>query len=130
MKAALLLCLLAAPALAETPLTVDQFEARVTGKIMAHSVGDAVPQAFEEYLPGRRSRWVTTNGTCMNGVYYQQGPLICFQYEDGGAPDCWTYLDTPQGMTARLETPEPDPLTYTLRESPKMLGCPGPDVGT
>lgn len=129
MRAALALILLAAPALAETPMTAAEFEARVTGRTMTYSDGQTV-WGREQYLPGRRVVWAFEGQDCKRGYWWEEADgAICFAYDDGGAPDCWLLDDRGTTIAAQsMEDPEGTPLSV-VEESSEPLICPGPEVG-
>ncbi len=60
--------LAALPALAETPITADAFEAYVTGKTLDWINLSGV-FGTEEYLPGRRVRWGPAFVSCKVGIW-------------------------------------------------------------
>lgn len=125
----LALTVLAGPALAEeTPMTAAEFERYVTGKTLSYAEA-GIPYGKEEYLPGRRVRWAFEGGECQEGIWYAEGPLICFVYEYQPAPQCWTFIEGPAGLIARFEHPDGGRELYEANQSDEPLSCPGPDVG-
>ena len=48
-------------ALAETPLSAEDFAARVQGKVLTYGLAGE-PYGAEEYLPDRRVRWSFLDG--------------------------------------------------------------------
>lgn len=126
---AFLVALGALPALAETPMTGSEFEAYVSGKTLFYGVPGA-PYGAEQYLSGRRVIWTFLDGSCKDGSWYEQNGMICFVYE--GPPDepqCWTFFDTPQGLTARFENDPASTELVETRQGQDPLICPGPEVG-
>ena len=114
---------LASPAIADTPLNGDEFEALITGKTLTFS-NDTVPYGLEYYAPNRQVIWSFIGGDCKNGEWYEaqtnDGPAICFEYEDDDTPKCWqifeengnlraTFLNS-VGTSDLYETSEGDPL--------------------
>ncbi len=129
MRLAFVLMLMAAPACAESPLTADEFAKIVTGRAFAHSFPPDPPYATEEYLPNNRARWVTVDGTCMYGTYFQSDSYICFKYDNGDTP-CWHYFADGPGLIARFSENGDDPSgDIMMRDAPPPLACAGPDVG-
>ena len=98
---ALLICLfVAAPALAETPIDGDEFEALVTGKTLTYSNATG-PYGIEYYAPNRQVIWSFIGGECEVGKWSEVatsiGPSICFTYESEPNPQCWfAYNDAGQ----------------------------------
>ncbi len=125
----LALCLLAAPALAETPMDGAGFEAAVTGQTIEFSA-EGRSYGAEQYLPGRRVIWAFEGGPCRRGKWHERAPgQICFVYEHDPGPQCWTFFDEGGTLRARLSGAAPG---QDLRESRRRrapLACPGPEVG-
>lgn len=118
----------ALPALAETAMTADEFEAYATGKTLTYAYGDEI-FGTEQYLAGRRVLWAFTGDECRKGSWYADGEQICFVYEDDGVPQCWVFFRDADGLRALYAG---DPVGSELSEveqSPEPLACPGPDVG-
>ena len=81
------------------PVTGEEFDALTRGKVMDTYAGGQV-YGVEKFLPGNRSIWEDARG-CMYGTWKQVGEQICFTYEDDPAnPDCWTYFDIGNGLSA------------------------------
>jgi hypothetical protein len=124
-RALLIACLLPFPAFAERVMTGPEFEAFSTGKTMDYSQFGEV-WGREEYLPNRRVRFSYRDDECREGSWYEEGPLICFVYDDDGVPKCWTYFTDGKNVETLFEgdfdrsevSPTKEPLT-----------CLGPDVG-
>lgn len=123
MRLILALLITASPAIAETPLDGDGFEALVEGKTLTFSVGQD-PYGVEYYAPNRRVIWSFVGGECVNGEWYevttQAGPNICFVYENNDEPQCWQVFDVngkiradfmnSPGTTVLYEAVEAEPL--------------------
>ncbi len=123
-----LTCLPLAPAAAERPMTADEFEAYVGGKTLYYSSrGNAY--GAEQYLPNRRVIWTFLDGECQTGVWYESGGLICFVYEFGGEPQCWSFWERGGGLSARFENDPAATELYEVDQSADPLRCAGPDVG-
>ncbi|MBK6467468.1 MAG: hypothetical protein IPL38_17700 [Rhodobacter sp.] len=109
-----LLAALLLPALAGAedarPLTAEEFDALTRGTVMDTWSGGSV-YGVEKFLPGGRSIWEDSRG-CMFGTWKQVGEMICFTYEDDPVnPDCWTYFDIGNGLSAYLGgDPEAEPI--------------------
>jgi hypothetical protein len=121
-------CLAASPAVAETPLSAEAFDALTLGKTMTWAEYGAV-YGVEQYLPGRRVRWTVLGDDCKTGHWYPEGTAICFQYENDPEPDCWEIVMTGSGMTARYLTFETSPEPVVVEETTEPLACFGPEVG-
>ncbi|MDA9207600.1 hypothetical protein N9O61_01805 [Octadecabacter sp.] len=123
MRFLILSIFVAFPALADTPLSGDAFEALVEGKTLTFSTGDT-PYGVEYYAPDRRVIWSFVGQDCVNGKWYEgtsaSGPTICFAYENNETPQCWQvfdldgkiradYMNAP-GTTVLYEAIEAEPL--------------------
>ena len=85
----LALCLFALPAVAETPMTAEEFDAYTKGRTLTY-LANGVPYGIERYMTGRRVIWSFLDGECRLGSWYQQGAAICFVYDDEpDDPECW-----------------------------------------
>jgi hypothetical protein len=129
MRATLLaICLAAAPAFAETPLSAEAFDALTQGRTMTWAEFGTV-YGVEQYLPGRRVRWTVLGDDCKTGHWYADGPAICFQYEDDPAPDCWEITMSGSGMAAQYLSNPPVSEPVIVEETTEPLACFGPEVG-
>ena len=115
-------------ALAEAPITPQEFEARVTGKTLTYSSGGR-PYGAEEYFEGRRVRWSFLDGECQEGHWYVSGPQICFIYEDIAEPQCWQFFSKGGKMIARFENEPIQEEIYETSKHDDPLMCLGPKVG-
>lgn len=126
---AMAVALFAFPAAAqETPMTAAEFEAFVTGRTLSYGRAGEAPYGTEEYLPGRQVRWAFTGEECRDGFWYDDGPLICFVYEDNPEPQCWRFFEGPGGLRADFAGRDGAPV-YQVQESEEPLFCPGPQIG-
>lgn len=110
------------------PLGAEAFDAISRGRTLTYATGGQV-YGIEQYLPNRRVRWAFVDDLCKEGHWYPEGEQICFEYD--GMPDrqCWTFYDTPGGLTARFAgDPESEPLV-AVEDSAEPLACLGPEVG-
>lgn len=128
MRALAVLLLSATPALAETPLTGAEFDALTLGRSMTWSEFGAV-YGVEHYLPDRRVRWAAVGQDCKLGHWYEDGPAICFKYEDDIQPDCWIITRSADGFSASYTTSSPDAAPVVVAETPDPPACFGPEVG-
>jgi hypothetical protein len=129
MRIAALALALVTPALtlAQEAMTGPEFEAYTTGKTLLYGTGGTV-YGGEDYRPGRKVRWSFLDGRCLDGTWYDDGPLICFVYVDDPAPVCWAFYATPGGLIAYLNGDEAQAL-YETGEAQEPLYCVGPEVG-
>ncbi|MCF2904509.1 hypothetical protein L0666_05880 [Octadecabacter sp. CECT 8868] len=126
MKYLLLLSLLAAPALAETPMSGDEFEAMVEGKTLTFSA-ETAPFGTEYYAPNRRVIWSFVGGECVAGEWYEEahdtGPSICFVYENDEIPKCWLVYDVDGKIRADyVNTPGTTVLYQAIESEPLVCG--------
>ena len=128
MRLALAFSLLAAPALAETPLTAEAFDALTLGRTMTWSEYGQV-YGVELYLPGRRVRWTVLGDDCVAGHWYPDGDAICFVYEDDPMPDCWLITETVGNLAAYDTSDAPGSEPVHVQETNEPLACFGPEVG-
>ncbi len=115
-------------AAAETPMSVAEFEAYVTGRTLTYSQFGA-PYGVEEYLPGRKVRWAFTEDVCQYGRYYEDAGLICFVYEYDPQPHCWTFWRDGAGLKALSVSDLPGSELSEVSQSDAPLSCAGPEVG-
>ncbi|WP_299352111.1 hypothetical protein [uncultured Shimia sp.] len=128
MKALIFLIgLLALPAIAESPMTAAEFDAYTRGKTLYYGT-QGERYGVEEYLPDRRVRWSFLDGKCKDGFWYEEADLICFVYEDGFEPQCWSFYKRPGGLSARFENSSDATELYEVEGEGEML-CLGPEVG-
>ncbi|MFM7334794.1 MAG: hypothetical protein ACKO2N_14230 [Tabrizicola sp.] len=128
MRIALLALAFAAPALAETPLSGVEFDALTQGRSMTWAVHGTV-YGVEQYLPDHRVRWAPLEADCKLGHWYEDGPAICFKYQEDLQPDCWIITRAGDGLSARYTTNPPDAEPAFVAETPDPPACFGPEVG-
>lgn len=125
MRALALLALLPGMALAETPLTGAEFDARTQGRTLTYS-RDGQVWGREQYLKDRKVIWAFEGEGCKNGVWNEPQPgLICFVYDD--APDeqeCWRFFDRPEGIFAQSEL-DPEGGVAAIADSDTGMICGG-----
>ncbi|MCF8510317.1 MAG: hypothetical protein K9G43_02620 [Rhodobacteraceae bacterium] len=126
LRLALSAVFLAAPALGETPLSAEAFEARTTGRTMTYA-DDGQVWGREQYLSDRRVIWAFEGEECKRGIWDEVQPgLICFAYED--APDdteCWHFFDREGRLFAQLEHDTDAMSLAAVDETAKGLVCGG-----
>jgi hypothetical protein len=121
------LVLLPLPALAETPLSGEEFDSSVTGSTITYDYGGGI-FGTEEYLPDRRVRWAFEGDTCVYGTWYQKTDEICFIYENDPEPKCWHYFLRDGAIHGTFRGVGSDNIVEVERTS-NPLPCAGPDVG-
>lgn len=109
-------------------MTAKEFDTYTRGKTFFYgSMGSAY--GAEEYLPNQRVRWTFLDGKCQEGVWYEDGGLICFVYENQPDPQCWSFERAPGGLTAQFENDPTQTQLYEVEQSDEPLMCLGPDIG-
>jgi hypothetical protein len=128
MRLAMILTLLPAVALAETPMSAEDFAARVEGRTLTYSWGGA-PFGTEQYFPNRRVAWAFTDDICVYGRWYPQGEEICFVYDDRPDPQCWLFFDRAGRLVAQFMGEGDGGLVSEVAQAETPMTCPGPEVG-
>lgn len=125
------LLVLAAPALAEPPLSPAAFEALAEGKTLHFNL-DGQPFGSEQFFAGRRSLWRFADGACQSGGWTAQADLICFRYESEPDAQCWRFGTSGGRLRAGLvEDGRETGFALELDAvDDTALPCLGPDVGT
>lgn len=134
MRLALLLAVLAGPALAQTPLGVpiggDEFEALVEGRTLTYGEGGREPYGIEHYFEGRAVAWAWMGSDeCQRGTWYEeptaQGPSICFVYDGDPDPKCWLFFLEGEALRAVYLGDGGATVLYELVDEPGGLVCGG-----
>lgn len=120
--------LLATPALSQSAMTAAEFEAYVAGKTLFYAA-DGNRYGVEEYLPDRRVRWSFLDGQCKEGLWYEEAGNICFVYEDNTVPQCWSFFEGANGLSARFANEENGTVLYEIQSTGEEMLCLGPEVG-
>lgn len=133
MRALLLLALLATPALAQDPVTAEEFEALVEGRTLTYGEEGQPPYGIEHYFPNRRVTWAFLGSDqCLEGEWYAEGPpdspAICFVYEDGLDPQCWRFFREGDALRAEFLDDGGSMVLYELQEEDGGLVCGGVGV--
>ena len=115
-------------ALAETPMTADEFDRYTRGKTLYFS-SNGERYGGEEYFENRRVRWSYLDGQCKEGVWFVDGADICFVYEDNPTPQCWQFFLDGGGLSARFTGDEADSTLYEIEGADEEMLCLGPEVG-
>lgn len=118
----------ASAALSADPMSAEEFEAYTTGKTLFFGQSGQAYGA-EEYLPNRRVRWSFLDGQCQNGYWYEDDQEICFIYEGGDGPQCWTFQQSTGGLIAEFRGENPQPELYEAQDLGEEMVCLGPEVG-
>lgn len=116
-----------APAMAETAMSATDFDTYTRGKTLYYGA-EGQRYGVEEYLPDRQVRWSFLDGHCKAGFWYEEAGLICFVYEDAPRPQCWSFFQQANGLSARFETGDSATEYYEIENDGEML-CLGPEVG-
>jgi hypothetical protein len=119
-----LACLLAAPAMAQPPMSGEEFDAYVTGKTLTYgSAGE--PYGVERYLSNRRVVWAFIGDACLSGEWYEAEPgMICFVYEDEPDRHCWRFYDEARGLRAEFVDDPSTNYLYEVQDDGQPLICP------
>ncbi|WGH79709.1 hypothetical protein [Jannaschia ovalis] len=127
---ALLILATATPALAERAVSAAEFAEMVTGRTLYF---DRFGQAFgaEQYFEDSRVIWAFESGQCQRGIWFENAAgQICFVYESEAVPQCWQFLQMPDGaFHARSVGADPAEDLVTRDVSRDPLDCPLPDLG-
>ena len=115
-------------AAAQTALTAEDFDNYTRGKTLYYGF-EGAPYGVERYLDGRRVIWSFLDGICKNGIWYEDNGQICFIYEDQPDPQCWTFSEGPNGLTAQFENDPEQTELYEAQDIGEKMLCYGPDVG-
>lgn len=127
MRTLLALALIAAPALAEEPVSPSEFKDFAEGYTL-YFERDGQPFGAEEFLEGGKTRWRYRDGSCVIGAWRPHGAQLCFLYPDQGSDvQCWRMMRDDNGLYARLLGPEGGlELRIAGRDrSPLLCGEPG-----
>ena len=125
---ALVTCL-GVPAAAQTPMSVAEFEAYVTGRTLTFGQ-DGIPYGIEEFHPGRRTTWAFIGDECREGIWFDRDEQICFIYGDTPEQEhCWIFWRGDEGLSARFISEGEQTELYEVQRSTRPLICPGPEVG-
>ena len=115
-------------AMAADLMSAREFDAYTKGKTFFYG-SQGQPYGAEEYLANRRVRWTFLDGQCQEGVWYEDGGLICFVYENQPDPQCWSFEQSAAGLIAQFENDPQQTELYEVQQSDEPLMCLGPDVG-
>ncbi len=122
------LALMGSTAAAQDAMSAAEFESYVAGKTLFYEA-DGQRYGVEEYLSDRRVRWSFMDGKCKDGLWYEDAGHICFIYEDNPVPQCWSFYESPRGLSAKFESEPDGRVLYEIADSDEEMLCLGPDVG-
>lgn len=128
LTAALLACASASAALAQSSLGAEAFDQFTQGKTLYY-FSNGQPYGVEQYLPNRRVIWSFLDGQCQYGSWYENGPQICFEYEESPGPQCWQFFLEGGQLRAVFEDGTEGDTPYVADEAPEDMLCLGPEVG-
>lgn len=84
------------------PMTPEAFLDFAEGRTLTFErVGDGAPFGTEQYLPGRRTRYVMADGTCTIGVVTAREGAVCFAYPVAEGEACWWMFRQGERVLAR-----------------------------
>jgi hypothetical protein len=109
-------------------MTGPEFEAYVATSTIVYDYGNG-QTGTEQYLTGRRVRWVFDGETCMLGRWYDVEDQICFVYDYDSTPQCWNFYDEAGGLHGHYLGPDEPVDIYEINNSDAPLPCAGPDLG-
>ncbi|NRB03126.1 MAG: hypothetical protein HRU30_07660 [Rhodobacteraceae bacterium] len=119
---------LAAPLFAD-PMSAEAFDAYTRDKTLFYSQ-NGQRYGAEVYRENRRVTWSFLDGECKDGYWYNDGPTICFVYEDQQAnPQCWTFELGNNGLIASFVGAGDADILYEAQNADEEMLCLGPKVG-
>ena len=114
---------LAAPLQADTLMDGPAFDAYVTGRTLTFGLPDGQSFGVEQYLPDQRVIWSPLDGTCTDGEWFEDGPLICFLYENDPEAKCWFVYRTDTGIRAEFANTPGSTILFEAQDAPEPLIC-------
>ena len=125
--------LIAAPALAEEPISPEEFRDFAEGWTL-HFERDGEPFGSETFEQGGKVRWRYNDGSCVRGAWRPRDGELCFLYDsenEGPAFNCWEMVRDDRGMFARLLDGENAGMELRVARRDRMpLLCGAPGVRT
>lgn len=119
----LLLTILASPALAQSPMTAEEFETYVEGRTLTFGI-EGQPYGVERYMAERRVIWSFIGEDCKQGIWYEEAGDICFAYDDEEVPQCWRFFEEENGLRAVFTNDPGSTTLYEVRDDQPLI-CPG-----
>ncbi len=126
--ALILLAVLTPAAVAQTPMSPDEFDAWATGKTLTYSL-DGLVLGAEAYLPGRTVRDADIGGPCFDGAWHAEGDAVCFVYPARDGTHCWHFWRDGTDVFAKPLSAAPEDPAQLVTKAATPLACPGPEVG-
>ena len=123
-----LLLLWPASARAQELLSPEDFRRYAEGQTLYFSLL-GTPYGVEQYLPGNRVIWQYADGSCVRGIWYPKGGLICFVYEGDGEELCWQFFQDGQSFIARAVDMEAPADLKVIGRDRQPIACEAPGVG-
>ncbi len=111
-----------------TPLTGEEFDALTRGRTL-YFYSNGAAYGAERYRDDREVTWTFLDGQCKDGHWYQDGPFICFVYDELPDPQCWTFYNSGSGLRALFEGRDGETELYEAGDASEPLYCVGPEVG-
>ncbi len=127
-RALALLLFVPIAAFSEEVLSVEQFQAFVQGKTVYYAQ-QGRPYGAEQYLPGQKTIWQYSDGTCSKGIWYVRKQLICFLYEGDSEEQCWQFLNKDGTFAARAAGREPEADLDVVWTDEQPIACKAPGIG-
>ena len=127
---AFLLTMLASSASAQL-FTGKEFDALSRGTTL-HFTNQGLFYGAEQFFAGQRTVWRAEDGRCVNGKWSYRAPAICFQYDDGSGPFCWTIEGPADEITVtstRNNDGEPPVVLMLSHQDKSDIVCTGPLFG-
>lgn len=113
---------------ADTLITPEEFEEISKDKTLYFNSGGQFHGA-EQYFDNRVVTWKFANGECDDGFWYPKDDAICFSYKTNPVPQCWHFLQTADGLAARMIGADPSAdLLLNFIDSKELL-CKAPYLG-
>jgi hypothetical protein len=119
---------LSGPALSETLMTAEEFEAWSTGRTLDYFDAGTY-WGSEQHLPGRRTVDTDGDGQCRKGIWFPEDDAICFQYPTIDGQFCWHFWREGDQVTAKTVESDPEIAPYAVTLSDAPPSCQGPEVG-
>ncbi len=112
-------------------LTGPEFDALSRGTTM-HFSANGQYFGSEQFFSGQRTVWRADDGSCVNGKWTYEPPAICFVYDDGSGPFCWTVAQDGDNITVTstnsIDGAPPLVLELSGQDTQQIL-CTGPLFG-
>ena len=125
----LVLAAVAAPALADVPMTAEQFERYTVGRTYFYGHPGAPPYGIEAYLPNRQVIWAYFSDECVEGYWYENAQAeICFVYPFDDEHKCWLFYKEGDSLRGDFVTDTAE-VDYSVTQTAQSLPCQAPFLG-